>query len=485
MSSRRFFLWASAAGLAISLVTALPAQRLDRNTPPVPGKAPELQVPKWTHTTLANGAELIVSEKHDLPLVTFSISFIGGSANYEPADKVGLASITAQMLNEGTTSRTGDQLSDAQQLLGTSIGAGISDEEGSVGFTALKDRFDPALTLLADMMLHPSFPAASLERIRAQRLVSLQQAKEQPQSIANDVFSKVLYGDDHPYGRITTEAGLKAITRDDIVAFHRDYFRPGRAIITVVGDVDGATVKTEVEKALAEWPAGGTRPSFSYPPPPAPGATTIYLVDKPKAAQSVFALGLPGPSRATPDYYAIEMMNTILGGLFQSRLNHDIREEKGYSYGVGSYFAYGKGPGAFEASGSIVTNKSDSALIEFMKQLKGAEGSVPFTDDEMSQGRAALIQSLPSRFSSVNATASSISSLYTEGLPTTYYQDFAKHIDAITKDEMVQAAKKYIDLNRLNIVIVGDKAAIEDPLRKTGIAPIVILDRDGKRVIIP
>lgn len=482
MSAHRIVPGAGAAGLAILLAGALSAQQpLDRNIPPTPGRPPELQVPKWTHTVLANGAELIVSEKHDLPLVAFSISFVGGAANYEPAAKAGLAGFTAQMLSEGTTSRTGDQLSDAQQMLGTSIQAGIGSEEGSIGFTALKDRFPQALGLLTDMMLHPSFPAASLERIRAQRLVSLKQAKESPASIAGNVFGRVLYGAEHPYGRITTEASVSAITRDDIVNFHRDYYRPGRAIITVVGDVDPAAVKGMVEKALAAWPAGGTRPTFRYPPVPPQARTTIYLVDKPQAAQSIFALGGPGPARATPDYYAIEMMNTILGRLFQSRLNHDIREVKGYSYGVSSSFDYGHGPGAFQAGGAIVTSKTDSALIEFMKQLKGVQGSEPFTDDEMSQGRAALIQSLPSRFASVNGIAGSIAELYTDRLPATFYQDFARHVNAVTKAQMVAAARKYIDLDHLNIIIVGDRSTIEAPLRQTGIAPIVILDREGKR----
>jgi len=483
MSTRRFLLLTTAillAGIPVGPVAA--RQSLDRDVPPTPGTQPVLRVPKWSHTRLANGADLIVTEKHDLPLVTFSMAFVGGAANYEPADKVSLASITAQMLSEGTATRTGDELSDAQRLLGITISARIGDEGGSIGFTALEDRFEPALALLTDMLLHPAFPADALERIRAQRLVSLEQAKDQPNSIANDVFARVLYGDEHPYGRIVTETGTKAITRNDVVTFHHQYFQPGRAVITIAGDVDPAKVRAAVEKTLADWPAGGARPKFDYPAAPAPGPTTIYLVDKPGSAQSVFSIGLPGPERSTPDYYAIEVMNTILGGLFQSRLNHNIREEKGYSYGVGSRFAFGKGPGAFEAGGGIVTAKTDSALIEFMKELKGVEGGKPFTEDEMAQGKASLIQSLPARFSSVNATAGTISSLYTQGLPDTYYQEYAGNVNAITSADMVRVARKYIDLDHLAIVIVGDRATIEEPLRNTGIAPIVILDRQGKRV---
>jgi zinc protease len=253
----------------------------------------------------------------------------------------------------------------------------------------------------------------------------------------------------------------------------------------VTGDVEPAAVKAALEQAFAAWPAGGARPAWQYPPVPAPKPTTIYLVDKPHSAQSVFAIGLPGPARDTPDYYALDVMNTLLGGLFQSRLNHNIREVKGYSYGVRSRFAFGHGPGAFQAGGGIVTGKTDSALIEFMKEFRGVEGAVPFTDDEMQQGKQALIQSLPRRFASVNGISAAIADIYTEGLPQSYYQDFPAKINAVTREDMVRVAKQYIDLGHLNIVIVGDRAVVEGPLTATGIAPIKLLDVDGNPVPMP
>ena len=478
----------SAAVLAVALVSVpLAAQarqtsKLDRTRTPDAGNTPALRVPAWTKSTLANGAEFIVSQKRGLPLVSVTINFLGGALQHEDPAKVGVASFAAQMMNEGTTTRTGDQLADAQQLLGTNIFISVGSEGGSIGFTALADRLEPALELMADKMLNSTFPAPALERLRQQRLVQLTQAKDQPNAISSNVFAKVVYGDEHPYGRVMTEEATKAITRDDVVSFHREYFKPGRAIVTVVGDVDPARARAAFEKAFAAWAAGGERPTFAYPPPPAPKATTIYLVDKPKSAQSVFAIGAPGPARDTPDYYALSVMNTIVGGLFQSRLNHLIREVKGYSYGVGSSFAFGKGPGAFRAGGAIVTAKTDSALIDFMNELRGAQGSKPFTEDEIRQGKDALVQSLPARFASVNATNGAIASLYTQGLPETFYQEFAARVNAVTADDLVRVAKKYVDLDRLAITVVGDRAAIEEPLRKTGIAPIVLLDIEGKPV---
>ena len=318
----------TSAMIALATLSAvLPAQgtKVDRTKVPAASKSPSLKVPAWTTTTLSNGATLVVSRKSDLPLVSVNINFLGGSNQFETPDKLGVATLTAQMLTEGTATRTGDQLADAQQKLGTEVRINIGDENGSVGFTSLADKLDAALDLVADMMLNPSLPSDALERLRAQRLVQLTQQKDEGSVVSNNVFYQTVYGD-HPYGWVVNEATTKAITRDDIVAFHHNYFQPGRASITVVGDVDPVKVKASFERAFAKWAAGGTRPNFAYPATPAPKARTIFLVDKPKAAQSSVTMGLTGPSRDTPDYYALAVMNHILGGLFQSRLNHLIRE---------------------------------------------------------------------------------------------------------------------------------------------------------------
>ena len=456
------------------------AAALDRGKVPPPGPAPTLRPPTWTKSTLSNGAELIVSEKHDLPLVSFSITFLGGASQYEKADRKGLAGVTAAMLSEGTKTRTGEALSNDLQMLGTSISSTIGSESGSISFTATKAKFAATLDILADMLLNSTFPGESLERIRAQRLVSLTQAKDQTGAIAGNVFPRTLYGADHPYGQYTTESSMKAINRDDVGTLYHDYYRPGHAVITVVGDVDAASVKQTVEKALAAWPKGGTRPSFAYPALATSKPTTIYVVDKPGAAQSTFAIGLPGPPRDTPDYYAMQVMNTMLGGMFQSRLNANIREDKGYSYGVSSGFGYGKGPGAFRAGGDVVTAKTDLALVEFMKELRGIRGDRPITDEELATAKDSLIQRLPGQFAAIESINGAITGLWTQGLPDDYYRQFAAAVKAVTKDDVLRVAKKYVDVDHLAIVIVGDRATIEEPLKATKIAPVVRLDADGK-----
>jgi len=475
---------ALAIALCLSL-TASAQQGIDRKKIPPPAPAPVLHVPAWSKSVLANGAELIVSEKHDLPLVSFSMTFLGGDDQFEPAGRQGVASLTAALLSEGTKTRNGEALSNALQLLGTSVTSSVSGESGNVGFVSTSAKFGPTLDILADMLLNSTFPAAGLERLRGQRLVALTQARAQPGSIANRVFPRIVFGSNHPYGRLVTEESLKAITRDDIVAFHKAYYQPGRALITVVGDTTSSAVKPVIEKALAAWTKGGERPTFNYPAVSEPRQTTIFLVDKPGAAQSTFAIGRPGPPRSTPDYYALQVMNTILGGMFQSRLNANIREEKGYSYGVNSNFAYGKGPGAFRAGGDIVTAKSDAALVEFMKELRGIVGSRPITDEELTTAKDALIQRLPATFASVSSINSAITTLWTQRLPDDYYQQYANRVAAITKDDVLRVAKQYVTVDNLAVVIVGDRSVIEGPLKATGLAPIVLYDIEGNPLSTP
>ncbi len=455
---------------------------LDRTKVPMAGKAPELHVPAWTKSTLSNGAELVVSEKHTLPLVSVTVNFVGGTNQFEPSDKTGVGGFVAAMLSEGTTSRSGDDLSLALQLLGTNVTAAVGAESGTISFTSTKDKVSGTLDILADMMLHPAFPADALERLRARTLVTIAQNKDRTSSIANVVFPKVLYSTASPFGRSQTEQSVNAITRADLIAFHRAYFQPARAVITVVGDITPAEARQKVEKALGAWPAGGSRPDFTYPAPPAPAPTTIYLVDKPGAAQSTFAIGLVGPMRSTPDYYALRVMNALFGELFQSRLNANIREAKGYSYGVSSRFSYGRGPGPFRAGGDIKTAVTDSALLEFMKEIKGIRGARPVTDEELAAAKASLIQSLPGRVGSVAGVGGMVSEIFVQGLNEDYYQQFGREVDKITKADVQRAAQKYIDPDHLAIVIVGDRTLIEAPLRATHVAPIVILDADGNRV---
>jgi predicted Zn-dependent peptidase len=474
---------------ALALLIAGPAiaqesnkSSFDRTVIPKPAPDPTAKIPTWTKTTLSNGARLYVVERHSLPLVSFSMSFVGGSNQLEPAEKTGVGSFTASMMTEGTTLHSGDDLSNALQMLGTSVGFAIGGESGFVIFRSLKDKFEPTLAIMAEELLHPAFPDAALDRLKQRALVNLRQDMDRTSGIAQVVYAKLLYTRDHPYGRTMAEETVDRITRDDIVAFHKAFFQPSRAFITVVGDITPAEAKAKVEKALAAWKGTPAPVSFTYPAPPAARPTTIYIVDKPGAAQSTFSIGLVGPPRNTADYYALRAMNNLLGEQFQSRLNANIREAKGWSYGVSSRFSYGRGPGQFRAGGEIQTNKTDSALVEFIREIKGIRGDRPVTEDELATAKSALIQSLPSRLSSIDGIAGMINEIYLNDLPDDYWTQFQNGVKSVTTADLPRVARQYIDTDHLTILIVGDRATIEAPVRATGVAPVVILDAKGNPI---
>jgi zinc protease len=223
---------------AVAQQPAAPRQTvLDRTKEPKPDPTPRLRVPAWTEMGLANGAQLVVVERHALPLVSFTMTFVGGSYQLVSPEKTGLGSFVATMLKEGTKTKSGDELSNAMQLLGSTVNVNVGGESGSIGFTAMKDKFEGMLAILGDILVNPSFPADALERFRGQRLVQLQQDRDRTDYLASIAFPTVVYSVAHPYGRTISETSIKAITRDDLINFHRQYFQPGRAIITVVGDV--------------------------------------------------------------------------------------------------------------------------------------------------------------------------------------------------------------------------------------------------------
>jgi len=315
----------------------------DRKATPKAAADPVPKIPTWTKTALSNGAQLIVVERHSLPLVTFDMRFIGGANQIEPKEKPGIGDVTGSMMTEGTTLHSGDEISNSLQLLGTSVGFFIGGEGGSVQFRALKDKFQPVLAVMAEELLHPAFPATSLERLKQRNIINLRLNLDRTFGIASVVFPKLLYTTDHPYGRTENEEAMASITRDDVLAFYRAFYQPSRAVITVAGDITPAAAKAAIEKALAGWAGTSGPATFNYPTPPAPKATTVYIVDKPSAAQSTFMIGLVGPPRSTKDYFALRVMNNLFGEQFQSRINANIREARGWSYGVSSGFSYGKG----------------------------------------------------------------------------------------------------------------------------------------------
>ena len=471
-----------AAVLALALPAALTAQggaSFDRTQAPPAAPAPVFKIPSWTVDTLSNGVRLVVVEKHDLPIVSLSVHFEGGTNQL--ATKEGLSSFVSAMMREGTQTRSADQLNNELALLGTNVGFGIGSESGVAGFSSLTRTFDQTIDIMMDMMLHSTFPAPALERLRTQSLAAYTRSQDVVGTIARQITPGLLYGD-QPYGRVVNDADLKAVTRDDVANLAKEFFVPANATVYVVGDMTRPEAKAKLERAFKVWPASGKKIAISYPAAPVLGPTTIYMVDMPNTPQSQIVLARTIPPEYSPDMARIDVTDAILGGLFQSRLNLNIREVHGYSYGFNSGSSWLKGPGFEQAAGAVTREKTDSSLIQAMKEIRGMTGAVPATSDELVAAKNSLTLSLPSRVQSIAGISNVVSRIVDNNLPRDWWARYIAQVNATTSADVAAMSARYMDPDHLVIVIVGDGAKIADGVRATGIAPVVPLDKTGKRV---
>jgi len=456
------------------------AAQVDRSTPPKLGPAPELKLPPVVTRTLPNGLRLMVVERHKLPIADF-VLVVPTGATANPANQAGVAGLAADMLTEGTTTRTALQIADQIGFLGIALGAQSGWDATTVSLTTPTAQLDSALALFADVSLHPTFPATEWKRIKEERLTSLLQLKDRGPSIANRVFPAVLYGQNNPYGRPAsgTEASVGAMTDADVRAFYTAHFLPNQATLIAVGDVTAADLERRIGALFGGW-AKGNETMATVPTPQAAAPTTIYLVDKPGAAQSSFRIGSVGVARSTPDYFPLQVMNTALGGSFTSRLNQELREVKGYTYGAFSGFEMRRAAGPFTAQAEVVSAKSDSALIDFMSELRQIRDTIPTT--ELTKTKRYIELELPSAFETTGDIANRLTAVALYGLPLDYFNHYVANIEAVTQGDVQRVAQKYIDPSHMAIVIVGDRKSIEAPIKATNVAPIVHLDLNANPV---
>jgi predicted Zn-dependent peptidase len=336
------------------------------------------------------------------------------------------------------------------------------------------------MALMADIALHPAFPAADLERVRKARLTALQQQRDRGPAIADRAYAAALYGSDNAYGRplAGTELSIAALTRDDLMKFYSTFYRPNNATLLVVGDVKPDDIERRAQALFGSWTRGDV-PSVTAANATNTKATTLVIVDKPGAAQSSFRLGGIGAARSTKDFFALQVMNTMLGGSFGSRLNQNLREKHGYTYGANSGFSYRRSAGPFTASAEVVTAKTDSALMEFMRELNAIRDTVP--SDELERAKRYLQLGLPQGFETTRGIAGQLLPLVTYDIPLDFYNTAVQHIGAVTQADIQRVARQYIDPSRLTLVIVGDKKVIEPGLRALNPGTIVV--RDARDVL--
>ena len=453
---------------------ALLAQATPR--PSLPPAAP-LSIPSVHASVTPNGIQVRVVEQHELPLVQVTLTVAGGSRL--DGQTPGIATFMAGMLDEGAGTRDALALQSELAYLGANLFTTADWDRITVSLKVPLRALPAALALMSDVVLRPTFPAEEVRRQRDLRLTGLLQARDQPNTLASLAFNQVVYPDAHPYARSALGDSVTVARYDSALVrhFYDGSMRPDRASFFIVGDISEPQVRTLVAQHFGAWRGTGTAIPLPAPPPAVdPAATTrVWLVDKPDAAQSVIMIGWPGVDRTSPDYAALQVMNTLLGGSFTSRLNMNLRETKGYSYGASSGFSYRVVPGPFIASSSVRTNVTDSSLVEIFKELRGVR-DVPVPQDELDRAKAYVEMGIPGTLESTSQVAGQMAQLATFGLTLDELSRVAARVRAVTAADVQRVAREYLTPDRAYVVVVGDLVKVKTPIEHLGLGAVTTLE---------
>jgi zinc protease len=465
-----------AVAVALLCAVTIGAQQAppDRSKPPALGPAPSLNVPPIQKRALSNGLPVWFVELHEVPLVQVNLVVLAGSAD-DPAGKFGVASLTAAMLDEGAGSRSALQIADDVEFLGATLNTTSSFDASAVRLNVPVRRLEAALPLMADVALRPTFPQAELDRLRQERLTALVQAKDDPAQVAPVAFSRLVFGAAHRYGTnaMGTESTLKAFTPADLRTYHSALYQPANATLVVAGDITPDAVMPLLEKQFGSWRGTQARPRTAIPQAAQLTQTQIFIVDMPGAEQSQVRIGWVGVPRSTPDYFTLQVLNTILGGSFTSRLNQNLREKNQYTYGASSRFDMRLSAGPFFAGAGIQTDKTADALREFFNELNAI--GKPIAADELAKAKNYVALSFPSEFETSEDLAAHIEDQIVYRLPDDYFSRYVANIQAVTAAAVQKAAATYIQPGRFAVVIAGDRKAIEPAIAALKLGPIRVL----------
>jgi zinc protease len=456
---------------------------LDRSKQPAIGEDRPFTAPTVQTATLENGLEVFVVERADLPKVAVSLATRAG-AIADPDGKAGTAAMTIRTIDMGTKSRTTLAIENAFGDLGTTLTGGAQRESAGLGFEVLKRNLSPALAIMADVVQNPIFPAAEVDREKKRQLDQLAQQDKNPGAVAARVRQMLAYGPSHPYGRPAQglPKTVEAISREDLATFHRTYWKPGSSALIFVGGVTLAEATALARQHFGTW-SGGAAPPVAIPAPAPAAAGRVYLVDRQDAAQTVVQQFLPAPRRQTDDYYALLLADAVWGGGgFGTRLNLNLREDKGYSYGVFSTLALLREGGSWFAGGSVQTDKAVESVAEFDKEMKNLAGAKPISEDEFTTAKLTKMRGYAQQFESYGRIAGQIADLWTLGLPMSELQHEYDATVKATLPATLAAARKYVKAAQSSLVLVGDRTKMEAGLRKLNIGEIVILDTEGRPV---
>ncbi len=447
-----------------------------RATIPQGGPVPALHAPVAERRVLDNGLTVLVVPKHDLPLVSVHVVLKSGSAA-DPRARPGLAGFVAEMLKAGTKTRSASAIAEEVENHGATLNIGVDEDTTSLTFTALTSNYQPVLDVATDVLLHPAFAKSELERARKRRLAALEQQKDSPSSTASRVFAKVVFGN-HPYGHtvLGDEKAVAAISRKDLQTYFAAHFRPSNAAVVVVGDVAVDEALAAIKDRLGGWT--GSKGAEAAPVKPTPEPAALVLVDRPDAPQSQVRIGELGVARSTPDYYSLVIANAILGGMFNSRINMNLREDKGYTYGAHSVFDFRRGQGPFVVYTGVRTDVTAPAITEVLREIERMRES-EVTDDELTHAKNSYSLSLPGYFQDVRGIAGMMANIFVFDLPLDYYQKLPDNIARVTKADVSRVAREYLHPEQLSIVVVGNRSKVEDGLKLLDRGEVQLRNADG------
>jgi zinc protease len=451
---------------------------------PTPGAPRGYAFPHFETRVLPNGVRLVVAPVAKLPLVTVS-TVLDAGAMLDPAGKEGIAVLTARALTEGARGRDGAVITDETERLGTGLAAGADWDASRVRMTVLRPHLEAALRLMADVLLAPDFPEREIERLKGERIAELLQRRAEPRGLADEMLSRFLYA---PGARYATPEGgddgsVSALTRADVVAFYRARYAPDRATVIVVGDISVYDAERLVTGVLGAWRGSGLAPTTESvadrAAPGAPGGGGVHIVTKENAPQSELRIGHIGVARAVPDYFSVVVMNAILGGLFSSRINLNLREAHGYTYGAHSTFDWRRGAGPFAVSTAVQRDVTDAAAREILHEIARIR-ETDVAPDELSLATSFLDGVFPIRYETTTAIASALTSLVVYGLAENYFDTYRDNIRAQTVSTVRAAAQARLHADRLRLVVVGDPAVLRAPLEALGLGPVSVYSDRGE-----
>jgi zinc protease len=433
-----------------------------------------------THFQLPNGLHVYLMERHALPVVAANLVVLAGS-DTNPANRPGLAAFTADMLGEGTKTRPALKLSEDVDRIGAELATASTSDFSTATIRSLKRNAGAALELLADVALHPAFNAEEIERVRKRRLTALVQESDNANQLANRTFARMIYGSGHPYGftELGTEESIKAITQDELEGFWKKGYVPANSALVVAGDMTQPELRALATKYFGAWKGEG-KPA-APPQAPEPGTRRIIIVDKPSAPQTALRVGHVGVARSNPDYVPLQVMATELGGLFSSRINLNLREKHGYTYGAGAGFAYRRGAGPFTAASSVRADVTAPSVHEIFNELERI-GSSEMTADELAVVKDNISRGLPRQFETSQFAADTVRNLFVYNLPLDYYNTLSGQIQKVTAADALRVAKQYLAPDKMVVVAVGDRAKIQPELEKLGLGPVEVRDVNGQPV---